>query len=131
MRWYYYSSGTTATPKGAEHTDTSVMASSNAQIAYIGLQDDDVFPVPFPITHIGGIMLLTAYLRVGAQLLFIDDLRPGRRRRTLMAERGATILGSATPFFHAYLAASAATATSRCSRRCASCRPAALRSLPS
>jgi acyl-CoA synthetase (AMP-forming)/AMP-acid ligase II len=104
VRWFYYSSGTTATPKGAKHTDTSVMASSNAQIAYIGLQESDLFPVPFPITHIGGIMLLTAYLRVGAQLLFIETFDPVASP-VLMAERGATMLGSATPFFHAYLAA--------------------------
>jgi cyclohexanecarboxylate-CoA ligase len=103
-RWYYYSSGTTANPKGAKHTDTSVMASSNAQIKYIGLQESDLFPVPFPITHIGGIMLLTAYLRVGAQLLFIDMFDPVTSP-LVMAERGATLLGSATPFFHAYLAA--------------------------
>ncbi|MGD9701056.1 MAG: class I adenylate-forming enzyme family protein [Acidimicrobiia bacterium] len=104
VRWYYYSSGTTATAKGAKHTDSSVMASSNAQIAYIGLRQDDVFPVPFPITHIGGIMLLTAYLRVGAQLLFLETFDPVTSPE-LMAERGATVLGSATPFFQAYLAA--------------------------
>lgn len=104
VRWYYYSSGTTARPKGAKHTDASVMASSNAQIAYIGLQPDDLFPVPFPITHIGGIMLLTAYLRVGAQLMFVETFDPARSPE-LMAERGATLLGSATPFIQAYLAA--------------------------
>ena len=104
VRWYYYSSGTTAAPKGAKHTDASVMASSNGQIAYLGLREDDVFPVPFPITHIGGIMLLTSYLRIGAQLLFVETFDPATSPQT-MADRGATILGSATPFFQAYLAA--------------------------
>lgn len=104
VRWYYYSSGTTASPKGAKHTDTSVMASSNAQMDYVGLTGDDLFPVPFPVTHIGGIMLLTAYLRVGAQLLFIETFDPVASP-LLMAERGATILGSAAPFFQAYLGA--------------------------
>ena len=55
VRWYYFSSGTTATAKGAKHTDASGWQPSNAQIAYIGLRDDDLFPIPFPITHIGGI----------------------------------------------------------------------------
>lgn len=104
IRWYYYSSGTTATPKGAKHTDPSVMASSNAQIDYIGLRDDDLFAVPFPIAHIGGVMLLTTYMRAGAQLLFIETFDPNRSPQ-LMAERGVTILGSATPFFLAYIAA--------------------------
>ena len=104
VRWYFYSSGTAAAPKGAMHTDSSVMASSNAQIAYIGLEPDDLSPVPFPITHIGGIMLLSAYLRIGARLLLIEAFDPNTSPE-LMAAHGATLLGSATPFFHAYLAA--------------------------
>jgi cyclohexanecarboxylate-CoA ligase len=104
IRWYYYSSGTTAHPKGAKHTDASVMASSNAQIAYLGLESDDLIPVAFPITHIGGIMLLTSYARAGAQILLLDSFDPTTSPVT-MAEHGATVLGSATPFFHAYLAA--------------------------
>jgi cyclohexanecarboxylate-CoA ligase len=104
VRWYFYSSGTTATPKGAMHTDKSVMSSSIGQIEYIGLRADDLFAVPFPITHIGGIMLLASYARVGAHLLLIETFDPASSPR-LMAERGCTILGSATPFFHAYLAA--------------------------
>jgi cyclohexanecarboxylate-CoA ligase len=104
VRWYYYSSGTTASPKGAMHTDASVMAASNAQIAYTGMGDTDLLPVPFPITHIGGIMLLSTYLRVGASLLLLEGFDPVASPM-VMAEAGATILGSATPFFHAYLAA--------------------------
>jgi cyclohexanecarboxylate-CoA ligase len=104
VRWYYYSSGTTATAKGAKHTDRSAMAASNAQIAYLGLHEDDLLPVPFPITHIGGLMLLTTYMRVGARLLLMEAFDPVASP-ILMAERGATLLGSATPFFQAYLAA--------------------------
>ena len=104
VRWYYYSSGTTATPKGAMHTDASVMAASNAQMAYTGMGDTDLLPVPFPITHIGGIMLLSTYLRVGASLLLLEGFDP-IASPLVMAAAGATILGSATPFFHAYLAA--------------------------
>ena len=104
VRWYYYSSGTTATPKGAMHTDASVMAASNAQIERLGLDQDDVFAIPFPLTHIGGIMLLTSYLRVGGVLLCIESFDPVTTP-LVMAAHGTTILGSATPFFHAYLAA--------------------------
>jgi acyl-CoA synthetase (AMP-forming)/AMP-acid ligase II len=86
------------------HSDATAMASSNAQIAYIGLRDTDLFPIPFPITHIGGIMILTAYLRTGARLLLVETFDPVNSP-VVMAEHGATVLGSATPFFHAYLAA--------------------------
>ena len=104
VRWYYYSSGTTATAKGVKHTDRSAMAGSNAHIAYHGLQEDDLLPAPFPITHIGGLVQLTSYLRVGARMLLMDGFDPSASP-ILMAERGATRLGSATPFFRAYLAA--------------------------
>jgi acyl-CoA synthetase (AMP-forming)/AMP-acid ligase II len=104
VRWYYYSSGTTASPKGAMHTDASTMASSNAQIAYVGMSATDLFPLAFPISHIGGVMLLTTYLRVGAALLFLETFDPVASP-PVMAAAGATVLGSATPFFHAYLAA--------------------------
>jgi acyl-CoA synthetase (AMP-forming)/AMP-acid ligase II len=60
--------------------------------------------MPFPITHIGGIMLMTAYMRVGSRLMLIEAFDP-TASPILMAERGATLLGSATPFFQAYLAA--------------------------
>jgi cyclohexanecarboxylate-CoA ligase len=104
IRWYYYSSGTTATPKGAKHTDASVMAASNAQIAYIGLRPTDMIALPFPMTHIGGIMLLTGYARIGARILLIETFDPATSPK-VMADLGATIYGSATPFFLAYLAA--------------------------
>ena len=104
VRWYYYSSGTTATAKGAKHTDRSGMAASNAAVAYHGLREDDLLPTPIPITHIGGLMLLTAYMRVGSQMLLIERFDP-IASPILMAERGATLLGSATPFFRAYIAA--------------------------
>jgi len=103
-RWYFYSSGTTAMAKGARHTDSSVMASSNPQVEYLRIESDDVFALPFPITHIGGIMLLTGYLRVGARLFFVETFDPVRSP-IAMAEHGVTIYGTATPFFHAYLAA--------------------------
>jgi cyclohexanecarboxylate-CoA ligase len=104
VRWYYYSSGTTAQPKGAMHTDASVMASSNAQIERLGLCEHDVFAVPFPLAHIGGVMTLTSYLRVGGGLLLIETFDP-LDTPLVMAAHGTTVLGSATPFFHAFLAA--------------------------
>ncbi len=103
-RWVFYSSGTTAVPKGVRHSDATAMASSIAQVEYIRARDAEVFPVAFPISHIGGIMVLTAYLRVGAHIVLLDGFDPALTPH-LMAGFGATVLGSATPFFNAYLAA--------------------------
>jgi acyl-CoA synthetase (AMP-forming)/AMP-acid ligase II len=103
-RWIYYSSGTTADPKGARHTDRSVMASSHGVVDGLGMRAGDRYPIAWPITHIGGIAMLTAALRTGGTLALFSSFDPvvtaGR-----MAELDPTILGSATPFFHAYLAA--------------------------
>lgn len=104
VRWFYYSSGTTAAPKGARHTDTSVLASAVNFVEGVRFQPEDLFPMAFPLTHIGGAMVLTAQLRVGSRVLLVEAFDPATSP-LLMAERGATILGSALPFFHAYLAA--------------------------
>lgn len=104
IRWYYYSSGTTAAPKGARHTDASVMAAAAWIIDGVRFASDDVMPVAFPIAHIGGIMLLTAQLRVGARLVLFEAFDPVASPLA-MAEHEPTLLGSALPFFQSYLAA--------------------------
>jgi acyl-CoA synthetase (AMP-forming)/AMP-acid ligase II len=104
VRWILYSSGTTAAPKGARHSDRSVMAGSNGIVENIGVGSDDVVPIAFPITHVGGSAFVSAQLRVGCRLLLIEVF-DSERSPLVMAEHGATVLGSAPPFFHAYLAA--------------------------
>ncbi|GAB2964538.1 AMP-binding protein [Amycolatopsis acidiphila] len=103
-RWVYVTSGSTARPKGVLHTDASVFASSNAMVDQFGAGEDDVFPMAYPFAHIGGMAWLVTTLRVGSRLVLLDNFDPARTPVT-MAEHGATILGSATPFFQAYLAA--------------------------
>ncbi len=106
-RWIYYSSGTTADPKGARHTDASIMASANALLDLMGLGEKDVYPIPWPITHIGGASVLAASLRGGVHLVLFETFdpttTPGR-----MAQYEPTVLGTAVPFFRAYLDAARA-----------------------
>lgn len=102
VRWIYYSSGTTAQPKGARHTDRSVMAGASAMLAHIGFGADDVYPIAYPFTHIGAAAMLTCSLVTGMRLL-LHELFDPERTPLAMAEAGATLLGSAVPFFHAYL----------------------------
>jgi len=103
-RWIYYSSGTTADPKGVRHSDRSVMHGATGMIAVLGMHDDDVYPVAFPVAHIGGMSALTAQLMTGALLALSDGFDP-ERSPAFMASVDATLLGSAIPFFRAYLAA--------------------------
>jgi acyl-CoA synthetase (AMP-forming)/AMP-acid ligase II len=106
FRWAYYSSGTTAAPKGARHSDASLMASSTGMVDGIGFGEGDVYPIAWPFTHIGGMTMLTTALRGGSALVLFDSwdqtTTPER-----MAAHGPTILGSATPFFRGFLDAQA------------------------
>lgn len=105
-RWAYYSSGTTADPKGARHTDASVMASSTGMVEGVGFREGDVYPIAWPFTHIGGMTMLVTALRGGCRLVLFDSWDPVTTPER-MAAHGPTILGSATPFFRAFLEAHA------------------------
>jgi acyl-CoA synthetase (AMP-forming)/AMP-acid ligase II len=100
VRHIYYSSGTTADPKGCKHTDASAMASARGTVL-MGLDPTDVVSLPFPYTHIGGIAITCAALHRACRIVFIEAFDPVKSPLAL-AERGATKLGSAVPFFHAY-----------------------------
>jgi acyl-CoA synthetase (AMP-forming)/AMP-acid ligase II len=104
VRWYYYSSGTTADPKGARHTDRSVIASASAVIHNLGVRSDDVMPFAIPIAHIGGVTMLVASLVTGMRHVYFEAFDPTTTPER-MAAHGSTVLGSAVPFFLAYIAA--------------------------
>ncbi|MCW2934653.1 MAG: cyclohexanecarboxylate-CoA ligase [Actinomycetia bacterium] len=101
-RWLYFSSGTTADPKGARHSDATIIAASNAVTGLQGMHDGDVYPIVFPVTHIGGIAMLAAVLRAGGRLVMVDTWDPAATPERIAAHQ-PTILGSAQPFFRAYL----------------------------
>jgi acyl-CoA synthetase (AMP-forming)/AMP-acid ligase II len=86
------------------HTDASVMASANGVVDGLGVGAGDVYPIAWPFAHIGGMAMLTAALRTGASLALFDVFDPETTPDRMAAHR-PTILGSATPFFRAYLAA--------------------------
>jgi acyl-CoA synthetase (AMP-forming)/AMP-acid ligase II len=103
-RWIYFSSGTTARPKGVQHSDRSVIASSNGITDGLEMGEGDVYPIAWPIAHIGGIAMITAVLRRGGRLVMFESFDPadiGER----MARVRPTLLGTAVPFFRAYLEA--------------------------
>jgi acyl-CoA synthetase (AMP-forming)/AMP-acid ligase II len=102
VRWLYFSSGTTGKPKGARHTDASIMASASGMVGGTGFGADDVYPIAWPISHIGGGTMLTASLVVGTQLVLFDAF--DRETTPLrMASHGPTYLGTALPFFRAFM----------------------------
>jgi acyl-CoA synthetase (AMP-forming)/AMP-acid ligase II len=104
VRHIYYSSGSTADPKGARHTDSSVMNAATGTILGYEVDTGDCVPIPFPYTHIGGMAMTVVGLHTGARILLIETF-DREHSPLVMAERGGTILGSAVPFFHAYIEA--------------------------
>jgi acyl-CoA synthetase (AMP-forming)/AMP-acid ligase II len=103
-RWIFYSSGTTADPKGAIHTDASLAAANAGMQWSLRCGPDDHASVVFPITHVGGIVFLFNTLQTGVRLLLVETFDPEGTPRWL-GENGVTHAGSGTVFFLAYLAA--------------------------
>ncbi|HXZ62000.1 MAG TPA: class I adenylate-forming enzyme family protein, partial [Acidimicrobiales bacterium] len=103
-RWLYYTSGSTADPKGVWHRDASAMAASNAWIQGFEPTSDDLFPMAVPFTHIAGVAMTTTSLRTGMRLMLMEAFDP-EQGPLVMAEHGATLLGGALPLFVAFLAA--------------------------
>ncbi len=103
-RWIYYSSGTTAAPKGIRHTDASVIAGSTGVVGMVGEGGGDVDPIAFPVAHIGGAAMLATALSTGMRLALFDVFDPATTPFAVAAHQ-PTFLGVATPFFVAYLEA--------------------------
>lgn len=104
IRWLFYTSGTTADPKGAQHSDLTVMASALAMSECLDIGPDDVSGLVFPFTHIGGIGWLIAALFTGCRLLITESFNAVATPAYLAANR-VTLAGSGTTFHLAYLEA--------------------------
>lgn len=102
MRWLLYTSGTTADPKGARHTDSSMAAISLAMGERFQCVPDDRSILAFPFTHIGGITWLFTSLQYGVCNLLTEAFAPDATIG-FMARENVTLAGSGTPFHQAYL----------------------------
>ena len=103
-RWLYHTSGSTSDPKGAWHADASVIAGMYAFVTRIQPTPDDVYPICFPVSHIGGATCSRPRC-TSATCLPLVEAFDAEQTPLFMAEQGATLLGTALPMFQAYLAA--------------------------
>jgi acyl-CoA synthetase (AMP-forming)/AMP-acid ligase II len=101
VRWLFYTSGTTADPKGAQHTDATIMAAGRGMAERIRLVPEDRNALAFPFTHVGGIIWLGTSLMVGCANIVDETFGP--QTVDLLRREGVTLAGSGTPFHLLYL----------------------------
>ncbi len=104
VRWIFYSSGTTAEPKGALHTDASLGSAASALEHALELEARDRVAFVFPFTHVGGIVWLFAGLAAGCTHVLVESFDP-KRSVDVLARHGVTLGTAGTVFHQAYLAA--------------------------
>ncbi|HET6951187.1 MAG TPA: AMP-binding protein [Acidimicrobiales bacterium] len=98
VRFLYYTSGTTAEPKGARHGDRSLSAASVGMSERLGLAEDDRFAFVFPITHIAGGVYIYAAVAYGLTFVLDEAFDPATTLDLLRRED--ITQGGAGTFFH-------------------------------
>ena len=102
MRWLFYSSGTTADPKGAKHSDRSISAANDGMQWSMEVGPTDKAAVVFPITHVGGLVWLFNTMQTGVELLMVE-IFDAEKTPAFLGANGVTCAGAGTAFFLAYL----------------------------
>jgi len=102
VRYVFYTSGTTADPKGARHTEVSVLRGALMNTTGVDLQEDDTSMMIFPFTHIGGAMILESVLQVGARIVLTDAFVPDRTAE-LIKRLGVTVAPGVSPIHQAFV----------------------------
>jgi cyclohexanecarboxylate-CoA ligase len=104
VRFIYYTSGTTAEPKGARHGDRTLRTASLGMSERLGLAEDDRFAFVFPITHVAGGVYSYAALAYGLTFVLDQAFDPATTIDLLRRE-DITQAGAGTFFHQTYLAA--------------------------
>jgi cyclohexanecarboxylate-CoA ligase len=103
VRWIFYTSGTSADPKGVCHTDETVLAAGNALVFCHALTSNDVGSIAFPIAHAGGPQYLASMLQASFPALLIERFNPPESIPVMRAH-GVTLVGGGTAFYTTILA---------------------------
>ena len=79
-----------------------MIARAAGVVGMVGTTSSDVDPIAFPVAHIGGAAMLAAALLTGMRLVLFETFDPATTPLRIAAHN-PTFLGTATPFFVAYL----------------------------
>jgi acyl-coenzyme A synthetase/AMP-(fatty) acid ligase len=102
VRWLFYTSGTTAAPKGAQHTDAGLLAAARSFDDCVQLQADDRMASLSPIAHVGGVLHVLSALTTGSRNIITAIYDQAATTRQMEAS-GVTLGGSGVPFIQGYL----------------------------
>jgi cyclohexanecarboxylate-CoA ligase len=103
IRFYYYTSGTTADPKGAQHTDATIKAAAIGMCERLEVVESDRIGCVFPFTHIAGAVYIFSALAFGCTMIVVEGF-DAEATPPVLAREGVTLAGAGTPFHMAYLA---------------------------
>ncbi len=103
VRWVYYTSGTTSEPKGACHTDETIMIGGCNLARAIQATAADVGTVAFPYAHIGGAMYTAMILASGMSAIFLERFQAAEAVG-VFRQHGVTTTGGSTAHYEALLA---------------------------
>ena len=103
FRWIFYTSGTSADPKGVCHTDETVIAAGHAMVFCHALTREDVGSIGFPVAHAGGPQYLASMLEAAYPALLIERFSP-EESLPILRSRGVTVVGGGTAFYSLVLA---------------------------
>ncbi|MGW2408304.1 class I adenylate-forming enzyme family protein [Streptomyces sp. NPDC001739] len=101
-RWIYYTSGTTSSPKGVEHSDASLIAGGVGLATALGMSAQDTGSIAFPYAHIAGPDYVIAMLVSGFPAVVLDTFEPDRAA-AVYRRYGVTMAGGSTAFYQAFL----------------------------
>ncbi len=102
IRWIYYTSGSTADPKGVRHTDQTLIAGGWGLAVALDMSPDDVGSIAFPFAHIAGPDYLVTMLALGFPAIIVEAFSV-TEVLPLFRRHGATMVGGSTAFYVAYL----------------------------
>jgi cyclohexanecarboxylate-CoA ligase len=104
VRWLYFTSGTTASPKGTRHTDATLLGAVPGMLSMVDPAPGDRSTLVFPFAHIAGVVWLLTSFASGSTQLLAESFDPSFTI-PMLAANGVTLAGIGTPFNLAYLKA--------------------------